>query len=311
MLNGISLSSIRAFESAARLGSFRAAADELHLSASAVSHAIVKLERALGTPLFERTTRTVRLTIDGQTLLSHASNAFEELRCGIELVSSNRSHLLRLHCAPSFAAQVLSPRLPQFLAANPGIEVRLAASTTYVRFVDGEFDADIIYGEPQGDDLVIIPLGTETVTPLCTPDLAQGIHTPRDLLSKVLIRSDNKRLRWPDWFEANDLGTPPIQSVSFDRSFLAIDAAANGLGVALESTRLAHRELKSGKLVAPLTGIARDVHYIGHYLAFPKSGSQRRLARRFAEWLTAALGEAQAGETGTAPAIDEANSPVL
>jgi LysR family transcriptional regulator, glycine cleavage system transcriptional activator len=285
MLNGISLTSIRAFESAARLGSFRAAADELNLSASAVSHAIVKLERVLGTPLFERTTRTVRLTAAGQTLLTHASNAFEELRQGIEVVSSNRSHLLRLHCAPSYAAQVLSPRLPQFLNANPGIEVRLAASTAYVRFVDGEFDADIIYGEPQGDDLIIIPLGSERVTPLCSPALADEIRTPRDLNRQLLIRSDNKRLQWPDWFEANGLGKPPIQAMSFDRSFLAIDAAANGVGVALESTRLAHREIKSGRLVAPLSGATQDLHYVGNYLASPKSGSQRRLARRFADWL--------------------------
>ncbi|MBO9654240.1 MAG: LysR family transcriptional regulator [Agrobacterium tumefaciens] len=285
MLNGISLTSIRAFESAARLGSFRAAADELNLSASAVSHAIVKLERVLGTPLFERTTRTVRLTAAGQTLLTHASNAFEELRQGIEVVSSNRSHLLRLHCAPSYAAQVLSPRLPEFLNANPGIEVRLAASTTYVRFVDGEFDADIIYGEPQGDDLITIPLGSERVTPLCSPALAAEIQTPRDLNRQLLIRSDNKRLQWPDWFEANGLGKPPIQAMSFDRSFLAIDAAANGVGVALESTRLAHREIKSGRLVAPLSGVTQDLQYVGHYLAYPKSGSQRRLARRFADWL--------------------------
>lgn len=285
MLNGISLTSIRAFESAARLGSFREAADELNLSASAVSHAIVKLERVLGTPLFERTTRTVRLTAAGQTLFIHALNAFEELRQGIEVVSSNRSHLLRLHCAPSYAAQVLSPRLPQFLKANPGIEVRLAASTSYVRFVDGEFDADIIYGEPQGDDLIIIPLGRERVVPLCSPGLAAEIRTPQDLCKQSLIRSDNKRLRWPDWFEVNGLGKPLIQATSFDRSFLAIDAAANGVGVALESTRLAHREIKSGRLVAPLSGITQDLHYVGHYLAYPKSGSQRRLARRFADWL--------------------------
>lgn len=301
MLNGISLSSIRAFESAARLGSFRAAADELHLSASAVSHAIVKLERALGNPLFERTSRTVRLTIAGQTFLSYASSAFEDLRRGIEVVSSNRAHLLRLHCAPSFAAQVLSPCLPHFFAANPGIEVRIAASTNYVRFVDGEFDADIIYGEPQGDDLVVIPLGRETVTPLCAPELAERIKSPRDLLGLVLIRSDNKRLRWPDWFEANGLGAPPLQSMSFDRSFLAIDAAANGMGVTLESTRLAHRELKSGRLVAPLTGVAQDLSYIGHYLAFPKSGSQRRLARRFADWLLGELGEVAAEPSAPAP----------
>lgn len=281
---------MRAFESAARLGSFRAAAEELNLSPSAISHAIVNLERTLGTSLFERTTRTITLTLAGQTLLSHASNAFEEMRRGIELISSNRAQLFRLHCAPSFAAQVLSPLLPRFLEANPGIEVRLAASTGYARFVDGLFDADIIYGEPQNrDDVIVIPLGQETVAPMCSPDLAKALKSPKDLLRQPLIRSDLKRIQWLDWFEANGLGSPPPQVMSFDRSFLAIDAAANGVGIALESTTLAQRALKSGMVVLPFAGLCRETRYIGHYLAYPKSGTQRRLARIFADWLTAEL----------------------
>ncbi|KTR03701.1 LysR family transcriptional regulator [Aureimonas ureilytica] len=290
MLNGISLSAIRTFEAAARHGTFRAAASELNLSPSAVSHAIVKLERELGKPLFDRSARTIRLTSDGEVLMRHVSAAFEELRIGVESVSARRSRLLRLHSAPSFAAQFLSPRLPTFLAAHPNLEVRIAASTEYVRFVDGEFDADVVYGKPQGDHLVIEPLGEEIVTPLCTPKVAEGIRVPADLLTRILIRSDNKRVRWPDWFAANGLTAPATQAMSFDRSFLAIAAAADGLGVALESTRLAQREILSGKLVAPLAGRTRDLRYVGHYLCYPKSGSQRRLVGVFAEWLQAELG---------------------
>lgn len=291
MLGGVSLVSIRAFEAAGRLGSFRAAAAELNLSPSAVSHAVVKLERALGTSLFERTSRTVRLTGDGEALMRHAAAAFEQLRQGIERVSSHRSHLLRLHSAPSFAAQILSPRLPTFLSANPGIEVRLAASTDYVRFENAEFDADVVYGVPQGDDLTILSLGEEVVTPLCAPQLAPLLRKPTDLGGRTLIRSDNKRIQWPDWYAANGLPGPPAHGMSFDRSFLAIAAAADGLGVALESTRLAGRELATGRLVAPLAGRSRDVRYVGHHLVYPHAGSQRRLARRFAEWLLAELEE--------------------
>ncbi|MGK9287017.1 LysR substrate-binding domain-containing protein [Sinorhizobium meliloti] len=287
MLHMLPLSAIRIFESAARLGSFRAAAEELNLSPSAISHAIVRLERDLGVSLFERTTRSVSLTLAGQTLLNHASNAFEELRRGVELVSSKSAQLLRLHCAPSFAAQVLSPRLPNFLQENPGVEVKVAASTTYARFVDGLYDADVVYGEPLNrEDLIVVPLGEEIVSPMCSPEMASRIRSPRDLLRLPLIRSDLKRIQWIDWFEANSLGPPPPPSMSFDRSFLAVDAAVNGLGIALESDLLARRELQSGKLIRPFHGVCRDNRYIGHYVAYPKSGSQRRLARVFADWLT-------------------------
>jgi LysR family transcriptional regulator, glycine cleavage system transcriptional activator len=285
MINIASLSAFRIFESAARHVSFRAAAEELNLSPSAVSHAIKGLEKTLGIALFERNTRNVSLTLAGQTLLSHASSAFEELRRGVEAISSNKAHLLRVHCAPSFAAQVLSPSLPSFLEANPAVEVRIAASTTYARFVDGLVDVDIVYGEPQNrDDLIVLPLGEEIVAPLCSPEMAAQLKTPRDLVRFPLIRSDLKRIQWIDWFEGNGIGHPPPPAMTFDRSFLALEAAANGLGVALESHILARRALEASRLVRPFGG-TRDNRYIGHYLAYPKSGSQRRLARIFADWL--------------------------
>lgn len=281
----VSLSLIRTFEAAGRTGSFRVAAHELNLSPSAVSHAVRKLEEDLAAKLFERDGRHVKLTPEGQTLMRHASRAFEELRHGVEIISTRNSQLLRLHCAPSFAAQCLTPRLARFLTGNPSVQVRLAAGTDYARFDTEEFDADITYGPPRQEGLVVIPLGEETVLPLCAPALARSIGTPADLFDHVLLQSDNKQIRWPDWFAANDLRAPPPHGTRFDRSFLAIAAAADGLGVTLESSRLAERELASGRLVAPLRGLAHDIRYVGHFLVFPRTVQQRRPLRAFACWL--------------------------
>jgi len=290
VLKDVSLSTVKAFESAARHGSFRSAASELNLSPSAISHAILKLEQALGTNLFEREGRLVRLSSDGETLMLHVGLAFDELRRGMELVSNRGPDLLRLHLAPSFAAQWLSPRLSPFLSSHPGVEVRLAASTDYARFVDDEFDADIVYGPSRAEGVVSVPLGVETVMPLCSPEFAQRITKIEDLGAGVLIQSDLKRVRWSDWFKAN--GKEPLvpHGARFDRSFLAIAAACDGLGVALESTRLAEKELKIGRIVAPLAGRAQDVEYIGHYLVYPRAWRQRRAVRVFTEWLLDELG---------------------
>jgi LysR family glycine cleavage system transcriptional activator len=290
MLQQINLSLLRAFEAAGRTGSFRAAACELNLTPSAVSHAIRKLERALGTTLFERDGRMVHLSPEGEAMMRHCGRAFEELRRGVELVATRGPQLLRLHSAPSFATQWLSPRLSRFLREHPGLEIRLSAGTDYARFANDEFDADIVYGLPREDGLVVVPLGEETVTPLCAPALAPAIRTPTDLLRQVLIESDNKQIRWASWFARNGLPPPRPHGVRFDRSFLAIAAAVDGLGVALESTRLAERELSAGRLVRPLAGVAEDVRYVGHHLAFPRRARQRQALRLFTAWLGRELG---------------------
>jgi LysR family transcriptional regulator, glycine cleavage system transcriptional activator len=111
-----------------------------------------------------------------------------------------------------------------------------------------------------------------------------------DLFAHILIESETKQIRWSDWFARNGLPAPRPQGVRFDRSFLAITAAVDGLGVALESTRLAERELTSGRLVRLLAGHAEDIRYIGHYLVFPRSARQRHTLRLFTKWLSGELG---------------------
>jgi LysR family glycine cleavage system transcriptional activator len=118
LLSNVPISAIRAFEAAARTGSFRDAATELHLTPSAVSHAIRKLEGTMSTVLFERSARAVRLTPAGENLMRHAGAAFDNLRRGIEEVAGRGPQLLRVHCAPSFAAQWLAPRL-DYSAVRP------------------------------------------------------------------------------------------------------------------------------------------------------------------------------------------------
>lgn len=143
--------------------------------------------------------------------------------------------LLRLHAGLSFAAQFLAPRLQHFLAAHPDIEIRLAAGTDYARFKADEFDADIVYGKlPVAAGLLAVHLTQEMVTPLCAPTLAAMIRAPINLLKQKLIHSDNKQIQWSDWFAVNKIKAPTPHGLRFDRSFLAISAAANGQGVALE-----------------------------------------------------------------------------
>jgi len=285
----MNLPALRAFEAACRCRSFRAAAAELNISASAVSHAVRRLERQLGARLFVRDGRAVRLSAEGETLMAHVERGFSELSRGVAAVSARGPQLFRLHCAPSFAAQWLGPRLPALLAAHPSLELRLAAGTDYSRFAADEFDADIIYGLPRQTGLEVIPLGEEIVTPLCAPALAASLMRPADLLTAPLIESDNNLLRWADWFSANGLAAPAGRKLRFDRTFLSLSAAVDGLGVALEGMRMAERELADGRLVQPLRGRAVDCRYVGHRLVYPPGGRRGPLGL-FVGWLVAELG---------------------
>jgi DNA-binding transcriptional LysR family regulator len=286
----VPISTLRVFEAAARWQSFHAAASELNLTASAVSHSIRKMEETLGVVLFERIGRGVSLSSEGQTLMGYTERGFDELQRGFEAVSSRAPRLLRLHSGPSFAAQWLAPRLARFFVQCPDVEVRLSAGVEYARFDTGEFDADIMYGLPRQEGLVVLPLKEETVTPLCAPHIAETIESPTDLLRHPLIQSDNKQVRWPAWFALNGIAVPSTsRGLRFDRSFLAIAVAADGLGIALESTLLAEREISRGRLVAPLSGRSQDIRYVGHHLVYPPPFERRVQLRLFAQWLAREL----------------------
>ena len=127
------------------------------------------------------------------------------------------------------------------------------------------------------------------MTPLCAPELAVRIHTAQSLLNETLIVSEMKKVRWPAWFTANGLVAPEPHGPRFDRSFLSLSAAADGLGVALESLLLDERELASGRLVRPLQGICADITYTGHWLVFPRAKRYSKSIIVFVDWLAKEL----------------------
>lgn len=290
LLRRVPLTALKVFEAAGRSESFAQAAQELGITSSAVSHAIRKLEDAVELQLFERSTREVRLTAKGRLLLEHIQRGLGEMHRGLSLVQTEEPPPLRLHTAPSFATQWLLPRLPDFVKKNPHIDLRFSASTDYAQFKNDDFDLDIVYGEPRHDFCEYMPLAVEHLTPLCCPALAATIKSPQDLYQHTLIQCDVQMLQWKGWFEANHLLPILHYSLRFDRSAMAIAAAANGMGVVLESTLLAERELQEGRLLAPLRTLTHDIQYVGHFLAYPKSRVRNEAAEVFRKWLLDELG---------------------
>lgn len=285
----VPLSALRVFEAAGRTSSFVNAAKELDLSSSAVSHAIRKLEIAAGIALFTRNTRTVMLTAEGSFLLEFVQRGLTEMSRGFAMVNSHASTPLRLHIAPTFATQWLVPRLSRFVAEHPDIDLQISASTDYATFQNDDFDLDIVYGEPAPSLHERTPLLIEELTPLCSPEIAASVRSAHDLYSCTLIQSDGQSVQWKGWFAANNLVLPAQYGLAFDRSSMGISAAVDGLGVVLESTLLAERELASGRLVCPLRSTTNSIHYVAHYLVHPQRHRQPDAFMRFRNWLLAEL----------------------
>lgn len=275
---------LRAFEAAARLNSFTLAGRELHLTPSAISHQVRALEEYFGKSLFERHNRRIDLTPDGTRLLGGLTGAFDAIEaiCA-DLEPSPRRNALVVHCAPSFAAKFLGPRLPDFMRRYPQISIQLLSGAGPVDLTRREeLDIAIIYGgvEPMAGT-VIEALGDEDVTALCRPDLAAA-----DPSHLTLIDSSVSPVRWSDWFQLNGLTMPAQQArPSFDRGALAISAACQGLGVALESRRFALDELARGELVELGQGRLRAIRRPMHFLCYRDRHKTAGPITAFRSWL--------------------------
>jgi LysR family transcriptional regulator, glycine cleavage system transcriptional activator len=292
------LKSIQAFESASRLGSFLRASEELHVTPSAISHRIRELERNLGVALFHRIHRSVVLSDAGKRFAEEISQAFGRIESAArEVARTGKTDLIHVHVVPSLAAQWLMPRIARFSATHPDVDVRITASTDHVDLADGAVDFDIRYGpvlRRAGLETEMFP--PEPIVAICAPALTRGragIRRPRDLSHHMLIHSEVNLYRWRDW-QADHPGVHLSldRGPRFDRSFMSIFAAVDGLGVCLESMLLVERQLESGRLVLPFgrEGPAIECHSL-NYLA-----SRARLPkiRLFRDWLRQALAESPA-----------------
>jgi LysR family glycine cleavage system transcriptional activator len=247
------LTALRAFEAAARHGSFKEAAAELSLTPTAISHQVRALEAHLGVKLFERQTRLVRLTAPGQHLGAALRESFDGMAEALTSIMPRRA-TVTLSTTPAFAAQWVLPRLDAFAAAHGDIDLRLHASNALADLHGGEVDLAIRYGRGRYAGLTTHFLMADRFVPVASPRLM--LSKPADLLKHPLIhfewhRPDRSHPSWQLWFKQAGLRFPTRRNLRFTEESHAIQAAVAGQGVALLSEVLVANEIARGLLHCP------------------------------------------------------------
>ena len=287
------LKAIQAFEQTARFGNVARAAEVLDLTPSAVSHQLAKLEGMIGRQLFVRAARGVSLTPVGEQYLKEVSGILHSLAVATERAASDVSlDCLRLHSSPSFGLLWLMPRLEAFRASHPDIQINLSCSYESLHFSRDKIDVDIRHGLPNWPSYQVRTVRNETFAVLTSAKLLaqRPVRGAADLLECDLILSEATLLKWPQWFAQHGLARPERPyALSFDRSYMSLEAASHGLGFALESTLLAQKYLAAGTLVE-VAPESLSAAVAAHHLVFPKAHSSFPRVRRFLAWMESELG---------------------
>lgn len=283
------LPALAAFEAAARHQNFAHAAEELHLTASAVSHHVRKLESRLGVPLFQRHARGVALTAQGRQLADAAGTALADvdgvLR-SLRLAREERDRV-RITTLHSLAYTWLLPRLPGFTRAHPHIQLSVDTEIALTRFDDGGPDLGIRHGAGHWPGLTAQLLMDDALFPVTSPRLpgVESIAEPAQIADLPLI-ADHARQGWHDWFRAAGVhGRKLEERYTFSDTTDALMAAAHGLGAALAREQIVAPYLRSGQLIR-LPGPKMPARW-SYYAIYPAHRRLRPAARVFLEWLLA------------------------
>ncbi|MCX8509321.1 MAG: LysR family transcriptional regulator [Rhodobacteraceae bacterium] len=284
-----SLNGMRAFEAAARLGSIKDAAAELHLTPSAVSRHIRALEESLGQNLFDRGFRQITLTYRGTFYARHLTEAFSAIARATEdmRIRRDRKHdaarRVRVLYGPWIMSLWLADRLPGFRRENPEVDLEVLTGGRRDRFDLVIFDEFTDQTGPV--DTLLVPI---LETPVCAPSLLEGpipLRTPADLLRHNLIH-ECETGRWLGWLAREGVtGAPERAGVILDDCALIMREAMNGFGIALADTLMAEDLLRKGQLVAPFA--ARHPYPGGIYLSLGRNIGNRRDVGLFRDWLMA------------------------
>ncbi|MBL8329176.1 MAG: LysR family transcriptional regulator [Rubrivivax sp.] len=278
-----SLEGLRAFECAARMGTFERAAESLAITASAVAKRVAAVEELLGTPLLQRGARQLQLTAAGKEYLAHVQQALALLHAVPQHQrQTQRVQRLRISAPPTFARQVLVPRLDDFSRAQPQVELEIVLSIPFVEGPGADADVEIRHGPLPASGAV--QLLHDVVTPMLSPALLQrlgGLQQPADLARAPLLRTPLEP--WAPWFQAAGLTLPePASGPKLVDLGLTLEAALAGQGVVLGRPSLAQAWLDSGALRAPFGTQATPLAQY-HLLAHATSEA----AQAFAAWLQA------------------------
>lgn len=280
-----SLNGLRAFEAAGRQGSFKAAAEELNVTQTAVSHMVRLLEQHLGFALFRRHANRLELTDRGRAFQPGLTEAFDAIaRLAEQVTSMQAGPVLTVGVAPTLALHWLIPRLAGFNSKHPDIEVRIATGGAGLPLRD-DWTCAIRRGLGSWPGCVTEELFPSTLVPVCTPAMAAGLLRPGDLEAATLIVVSHLRAQWTWWFKAAGLGAPiqPTNEVRFESSMMAIQAALDGVGVAVAQLPYVSEALAAGRLATPFPIIDRE--YESWYLAYRPIREKDPALLAFRDWL--------------------------
>lgn len=294
---------LRAFEAAARHASVSGAARELSVTHSAISHQLKLLEAQLGTRLFERTNRGLQITASGASLLPVLSESFDRINARLTDLQQKQdpaaiADIINVTSTPSFAGKWLVPRLSSWYAEPGASRIHLLPSLDYLDLQAGNIDFAIRCGIPPWNDCSHELLMPIHMVPVCSPQYAASstpITHPADALRHNLIHADigeqSRGQEWHDWLKGCGVDCPEqLDGLSLKDPALAMQAAADGLGLAIGYFELIDRDLNSGQLVC--ASEQRIKHDYSYYLLHHHQPATDSAAARFRDWL---LGQLQNG----------------
>ena len=287
------LNSLRLFEVAGRRSSFKSAAEELDITASAVSHGIQSLEDWLGVPLFIRSSRALGLTDAGASYLPAVQKALALLASATDRVPSSRPRSrLAMSVTPTFASRILLPRLTRFTSTRPSLRIDLDTSYRTVEFPQDGFDIAIRLGTGSWPGVVAVPLLNETLVPVCSPALLQTRNRPISLCDAPLIHLTRVAEDWNTWARITGYGSIDCKrGLMVDSIQMTIDAAVQGLGIALGHRPIVDHELDSGALVT--IGLPSARAEAGYWLVGLPETMGRPEIIEFRQWLQQEMAEFQ------------------
>ncbi|WP_267427516.1 transcriptional regulator GcvA [Methylobacterium sp. GC_Met_2] len=281
------LNAVKAFEAAARHASFTRAADELHVTHGAVSRQVQTLEDWLGVPLFERHNRRVVLTEAGAAYAAEIGAALDRIALATaRQAERGRPHLLHVNALATFTLRWLIPRLSGFQRVNPSIELRLTTSNVPLARLTEPFDVAIRGGPETRPGHVAEPFLSERRIPVCSPALLRRLplDEPAQLRQHTLLHAATLPRVWPDWLRAAGVqDLTPQASVTLEHFYLTLQAALDGLGIAMGPERLIADDVAAGRLVLPFTGPALPAR--SYYTYVPETRTEDPAIRAFCGWL--------------------------
>jgi LysR family glycine cleavage system transcriptional activator len=286
------LNALRTFEAAARLGNFSSAAQALHVTHGAVSRQVRQLEKWLGVALFQRSGRRVRLTDQGRAYLHAVQSAFDAIAAATRrLAETNTRRRIAIDALPTFTMRWLLPRLARF-PLHSEVELRVVTSDRPLSGASEDFDIAIRRGPEEWPGCVAQEFLVEHDIPVCRPALLDRLPlaAPGDLARHTLLYSDTRPYAWERWLSA--AAVPDLKAAGrqqYDHFYLTLQAAIDGLGVALGPRPIIDDEIKAGRLVAPLA--EPMVRARGYWWVIPSSRTGDPLLRAFCDWLVREAGE--------------------